>query len=476
MPIQFTKLPDIPSGYDPNDPWASDKLDRQKLTIPLNSFLSQTPGPFVIAIDSGWGSGKSLFLQMWADDLRHIQGKPCLDFNAWEHDYTDDPLIPFLDELMAFSEQVAAKVGSVHTLIEKLRRKSLSIVKMAPKSLLKITLKYLATKGVDLHEIFSEDNIDDIDKDGLASSLADIGCDLFESYRAKKKSIDDFKRILSQLALEVSNNYDGAPLVIMVDELDRCRPDYAVLLLERIKHLFGVGGIIFVLAIESKQLCCTIKSLYGNELHSGIYLRKFIDLWYTLPQPDAKAFISYLVETNDLSRRFNDEQMDIFIDSTSEIFYKSSLHLRDMSQIFLRLSVVTKSYDLDWINSTIIVFYLVYQLINPDLYKKLSVSPHEYSAMHDIVGASNYLPASSRPAAIFESVFAYMKSGTNGLEKLVQSAREQLRRSATDTAKFSFIITNKETIYSTAPQFAKIIECINLAGSIEISPVGEYPA
>jgi predicted KAP-like P-loop ATPase len=33
---------------------------------------------------------------------------------------------------------------------------------------------------------------------------------------------------------------EGKPLIIFIDELDRCRPLYAIECLERIKHIFGI--------------------------------------------------------------------------------------------------------------------------------------------------------------------------------------------------------------------------------------------
>ena len=78
--------------------------------------------------------------------------------------------------------------------------------------------------------------------------------------------------------------------MLLVDELDRCRPTYAVQILEKMKHLFNVPNIIFVLAVDRNQLGYSIQSMYGQGMDVSGYLRRFIDLDFNLPVPAADAF------------------------------------------------------------------------------------------------------------------------------------------------------------------------------------------
>ncbi|MBK7493258.1 MAG: hypothetical protein IPI17_15895 [Nitrosomonas sp.] len=66
------------------------------------------------------------------------------------------------------------------------------------------------------------------------------------------------------------------PLFIFIDELDRCRPLYAIELLERIKHLFVYQGIVFVIATDTEQLKHSINAIYGSGFDSTTYLRRFL--------------------------------------------------------------------------------------------------------------------------------------------------------------------------------------------------------
>ena len=93
----------------------------------------------------------------------------------------------------------------------------------------------------------------------------------------------------------------GKPLVIMIDELDRCRPSYAIELLEVAKHLFAVDNVVFVLAVNRAELVHSVKALYGSGFDAEGYLRRFFDLDFQLPEPDRKRFVSDLLKTTKLT-------------------------------------------------------------------------------------------------------------------------------------------------------------------------------
>ena len=65
------------------------------------------------------------------------------------------------------------------------------------------------------------------------------------------------------------------PLVFVIDELDRCRPTFSIELLERVKHIFDVPGMVFVFGVNRNELCSSIKSIYG-EIDADVYLRRFL--------------------------------------------------------------------------------------------------------------------------------------------------------------------------------------------------------
>ena len=106
-----------------------------------------------------------------------------------------------------------------------------------------------------------------------------------EAEKEEQQVFDRFKNALTEIAAK--NLEADKPIVIIIDELDRCRPTFAVQIIERIKHFFDVKGLVFVLMINKSQLEAAIKGVYGAETDAGRYLDKFINL--SLPLPPLKA-------------------------------------------------------------------------------------------------------------------------------------------------------------------------------------------
>ena len=82
----------------PEDPFREDALNRKESAQVLTELVSFIDTPVVLAIDSKWGTGKSTFVKMWKQELLS-QGYPCLYFNAWENDFSDDPLVSLIGEI-----------------------------------------------------------------------------------------------------------------------------------------------------------------------------------------------------------------------------------------------------------------------------------------------------------------------------------------------------------------------------------------
>ena len=97
----------------------------------------------------------------------------------------------------------------------------------------------------------------------------------YEEYRS---ALEGFRECLETFSPEEGN---GKPLVVFIDELDRCRPDFAVNFLERVKHVFDVPSLVFVMAVNRKELASVVKSFYGCG-DGEKYLEKFFDLVFHL--------------------------------------------------------------------------------------------------------------------------------------------------------------------------------------------------
>jgi len=124
------------------------------------------------------------------------------------------------------------------------------------------------------------------------------------------------------------------PLFVFVDELDRCRPLYAIKLLEEMKHLFEIDGVVFIVSTDSDQLSHSIKAVYGNEFDARKYLRKFFDRTYVFPSVNRKYFIDHIfasrgLELDQIFWNAPNRSPSMVINSWAEHF---SLSQRDLIQ------------------------------------------------------------------------------------------------------------------------------------------------
>lgn len=307
-------------------PFKYDKLNRQGEIEKLTRLFEVVGNQMVLAIDSPWGTGKSTFLNMWNCHLRN-KGYKTIFFNAWQNDFMEEPFIAFVssireelieqDKKKAFTER-AQKVGTM-------------LLKQSPKILTKVVEKHT---GVDISE--------EIDIDGIESFIGKQ----IDNYQSNRNSLEKFKEELSKHTQDEIDR-TGNPIVIFIDELDRCRPNYAISLMERIKHIFNVPNIIFVLGIDKEALSNSIKVIYGNGTDINGYLSRFIDMEYTLNETAKKNYIEHLLikygfqslieqvyNTNRDTMEYSD-----FCELIQEIITNFNISLRDAEKILTNIYI-----------------------------------------------------------------------------------------------------------------------------------------
>lgn len=351
---------DIPA----DDPFKNDLLSRKDSAEVLTHIVGSIEGPCVLAVDAAWGAGKTTFLKLWAQHLSN-QKFPVVQFNAWETDHSGDPFIALSSEL---TEGLGVHLGKANQRIRKVKKATLEVLRHAVPGAIRI-----ASAGVlDLGPLMEKE---------IGRSLASYAGNRLARHAAARKSIDEFKNVLRDAASSLSQSKDGKdgkPLIVMIDELDRCRPTYAVELLEVAKHLFSVPGIIFVLAINRSELTHSIKALYGNGFNAAGYLQRFFDADFRLPEPDRNAFINELFRSMQIDvhlRRTRDEDAPgepaVVLDLLKGFFGPSSVNLRKTAQAIHRLGLVLASLGSDqrWLFTTTTVA-LILRTFDSTLYHR----------------------------------------------------------------------------------------------------------
>jgi len=257
---------------DPEKPFSGDLFGRQKLAERLTSHFDRLPDGAVLAIDAPWGAGKTWFGRNWHAQLANA-GYRTAYIDCFERDYIEDPFVMIAGELL----QLAKLEESPHRrkLLDAGKKLGVALLPSATKFALN-TIGHLALGNAE----FGEDLIKGLTslQESSASALEKLVAKRLESYENDKKSIEAFRSALQELAK------DGKPIVIFLDELDRCRPDFAIRTIERMKHFFEAPNVVFVLLMNREQLVAAIQGIYGSSIDAESYLGKFIQLSLTLPK------------------------------------------------------------------------------------------------------------------------------------------------------------------------------------------------
>lgn len=361
---------------DIENPFKHDKLQREKEVRNLTSLFGVVDNQMVLAVNSQWGTGKTSFLKIWDQYLKN-DGYTTIFFDAWTNDYVEEPFIAFVDEIRdSINDE-----DKIRGFMEKAKDVGLALLKQSPK----IVPKVVKDKtGFEIEEIISNDE------------LSKMVSEKIDDYNNNKKSVEIFRKELEKMALKEFELNDK-PMIIFVDELDRCRPDYAISLLERIKHFFNVQNIIFILGIDKEALSNSIKIIYGEQIDINGYLTKFIDLEYKIKDSKLEDYVVYLLEKYEFdkifeTREFEEDIMleehdyDTFAEMFINIVVGFKLSLRDIEKLIFEIFMILKGNKESYIFPRLLLTLCAIKRINQSLYNKLKVREIKYEELVSTIG------------------------------------------------------------------------------------------
>lgn len=404
-------------AIDPDNPFASDCFGLDKFADALTQVVIHTPESFVINLEAPWGQGKTTFLEMWRYQLRK-QGVESLYFNAWENDFSGDPLIALMGELSAGMDSMRVGADSpARARLNKLKKIGARVAVRA----LPAVIKAATLGALDLSEAVEE---------AIAGASEKVAEGEIQRYQEAKASIIEFHQELAKFVCDLpSGGGSNHPLVIVIDELDRCRPDYAISVLETVKHLFAVRGVVFVIATDSRQLANAIRHVYGLAAAAEDYLRRFFDLMIALPVPSTRQFVEALVGRHGLDDFFNQRtHSELRYDRNQAVaafvamFDATECSLRDQQKCFILLAISMRGLESNsYLHPLLLCTLIVLRVKRQDLYRRY---------VRGDIGASELVKElSSSPAAraFFSSKRGY---GSTTYAYLVASMMDDQRRQA----------------------------------------------
>jgi len=312
-------------------------------------------GSYVLNLDCEWGGGKTFFLKRFKQHAEH-EGYLVAYISAWEDDHAADPMLAVMS---AIDEVVNDRLRNAETATQENSKEASEAAKSAALQawrkawaygrIITVELAKGGTKAF-LKRCFDDafDNIADQIKESKqghsalggerddakaksaeaqneaandGSIIHEVGQagsraldkvtdqffdDMLDSFRETKKASRSFGKNLKDFLDAMNDGKLDAeagrairpPFFILLDELDRCRPTYAIELLERVKHLFDVPNVVFVVATDTGQLSHAIRAVYGAGFDGTRYLHRFFTRTYAFRSSNARGLLAYCIASH----------------------------------------------------------------------------------------------------------------------------------------------------------------------------------
>ena len=330
-----------------------DEFKRKPIAENIIRLLTSDIDLSPMVIDGGWGTGKTEFCQKLIRLMqqKHSDYQPVY-IDAFRSDHSGEPLLALLAEIIkACTPEDTDEQPSEQRkdLTKEIAKAAGFVMKTVAKAAVGHVLKQ---NTADLAEGLQQIINDGQDADSLAETVTDAAATiashtidaaveaLLKEQIEAEKNLETLRACLKRLAA-------AKPIILFIDELDRCRPDYAVDMLEVIKHVFDVENVKVVLVTNTKQLRAAINHRYGMEVDAQKYLDKFLKYSFALPDKVVARFEEEraLVAVEYFKRLIRDGRLkgligqEITMDLINDLIERNDLSLRETERLVRFLEI-----------------------------------------------------------------------------------------------------------------------------------------
>lgn len=356
----------------------------------LASIVGDLVGHSVLIIDGPWGSGKSVFVKQWAGLLRQ-RGHPVVYFDSFEHDHLADAFFPLFAHLL---QAHASEPKPLQAHRANLVKTATSLAKAMPSVLLDVALRKTTGGMLTLPALREELSQTAASQPETTEGLI---ADHIEHIDHQFASIRHFRETLKEAVASICESDDlQAPLVFVVDELDRCKPSYALNVLERIKHLFSVDDVCFVLVTHLDGLSDMVSREYGLK-RAKRYLDKFHHLRFDIEslltsrsRRTDEPYLDSLLDGYGLHSRYSDGDKKVL----ANLIRIHEISLRSQERILLNIALMLRatSTNTNWLSyraqgefTHLGIVLCVLRHHMPDLYRNAANQVLEYPPVHEFL-------------------------------------------------------------------------------------------
>lgn len=374
----------LPPGIDDAVGASDDKLGRDGFGRGLLSLFERSADPLVVALDEPWGMGKTVFVRRTLQAADKM-GFTTVYFDAFQRDHDPDVFIALAAEILAL---LPAQEKEAKGLRERTKKVARIIGRLALKSAVRV-----ATAGAISASDLGDDDVADEIGDEIEKEVDQI---IEARIRDATKEAQTFELFRKQLAEAAAARGSGKPLLFAIDELDRCRPDYALSVLETIKHLFSVPNVHFLLSCDLQSLGEAVSHVYGLKRSSSRYLEKFVHIRVNFPQirdRDAERIIKDF--TLDILRLMPEDsekgqEKDSFASFVAKQWRSGKYSLRTIERVCTLFGMCLAFTGKDTLRLQAIIHVLCDLKINhPEIYEKAKRNSLTYGEIKSLFGFSD---------------------------------------------------------------------------------------
>jgi hypothetical protein len=348
-------------GVSPlTDFWKDDLLGYKKVGDSFTNLVKTLDGSKVISIEAGFGRGKTFFRKAWSEQLR-ASDEIVVEIDAQKSDHSGDPLITFVAALVEALPRNEQGQG------EKVLETAKKFAAIGGRAVARIALRSVADEFIGAMSDKVSDQLHDFDTldkvltnlgDGMSKAAGQMIATQMAAERVRKTELPEQLKAL-QSALTAGSNTKR--VIIIVDELDRCRPTYAIAVLEAMKFVFGQSGFVFCLMVNAEYLERIAQHQFGVSADDEKYLDKFVDLRLRLhPKEDnIKSAVKDLARKLPLVTPFG-EGPEFSVEKASELAgdlaVETNLSMRKIKRILLQVELAMRCYPTQPLDAPLLVF------------------------------------------------------------------------------------------------------------------------
>ncbi|MCG7868230.1 MAG: KAP family NTPase [Candidatus Thiodiazotropha taylori] len=368
-------------GFTPEN----DVFQRREYAENLTNLISNVDDELVLALDAPWGEGKTTFVKMWRGMLKD-KDIHSIYFDAFKNDFIEDPFLALVGEINDLLEKQPNK-NITEDIRNDFRNKAVATLKAIGKASVRVGIR-TATAGV-----LDETILEGVGVEGEATDIADqYFLSRITDIQQDKATLEQFQITLGKIAKGLGEN---AKLVFIIDELDRCKPSFALDLLEKIKHVFSIPNIVFVLVMNREQMSEVIKTRYGSGINATKYLQKFIHIWMGLPKKkeqgnnDGHKYLNHCLNNMDYNNTTNSQGLEREIFSELIDYYEMSF--REIERSLTNFALVentTGGLGGDYL--VISVYLSVIKVLYPDTFRNIRLETITYNQVVAETNLANF--------------------------------------------------------------------------------------